>query len=441
MADNAEQERKECILCNEDIEKSDKIRISTKAIESLINASKEIGDKKYLKMQHLSFLNVHRNCSISYVRGSHIATAKKAVSQRLSQTRRENKEARTFDFSSLCFFCATDAITDTHKRPIRLVTSDNVKENILEALKSRPDDEMNRNLRLRLQLCTDLEKKQARYHAKCMQSFYTVKSSNPTGRPMDSNMAAVIEYIIQQLRENSEDSQFSLNELLQNFREKTVVHLPSIKGIKENLKNYFGEDLVMHSGFKDTILCFVDRRGKQLDPEWYSNKAPTIEDERIRIVEMAAQIIYEDIRVTRYSTQNYNAPSSFLDDVEKDIPKSLKVFLDTLIKKNKRSECEVQKKWSKRVATIGHILISCVRPRTFLSSILLGLSSFIHKKFAAKGLLDTLSYLGLFASYHETQLFESSIINDPEQYNISEDAFVQFSFDNADHNTNTIDMQ
>ena len=92
-----------------------------------------------------------------------------------------------------------------------------------------------------------------------------------------------------------------------------------------------------------------------------------------------------------------------------------------------------------RVFTIAHILISCVRPRTFLSSILLRLSSFIHKKFAARRLLDTLSYLVLCASYRETLQFESSIVNDPEQIKISDDAFIQFSFDNADHNTNTID--
>ena len=86
-------------------------------------------------------------------------------------------------------------------------------------------------------------------------------------------------------------------------------------------------------------------------------------------------------------------------------------------------------------------MISCVRPRTFLSSVLLGLSSVIHKKFAARGLLDSLSYLGLCTSYHETLLFQSSVVNDPEQFKISDEAFIQFSFDNADHNTNILDSQ
>lgn len=105
-------------------------------------------------------------------------------------------------------------------------------------------------------------------------------------------------------------------------------------------------------------------------------------------------------------------------------------------KQNKQKEND---KWVNRIATVTHILISFVRPRTFLSSVLIGLSSMIHKKFAAKGLIDAMSHIGLCASYHETTLFESSIINDPEQYKIFGDSFVQFSFDNANHDVNTID--
>ena len=36
-------------------------------------------------------------------------------------------------------------------------------------------------------------------------------------------------------------------------------------------------------------------------------------------------------------------------------------------------------------------------------------------------------------------LFEASVVNDPENHKLSNDAYVQFIFDNTDHNTNTID--
>lgn len=56
--------REKCIICNEEVEETDKILIFEKAIKTLIKASKEIGDKKYQKMEGLQFFNVHRNCKI-----------------------------------------------------------------------------------------------------------------------------------------------------------------------------------------------------------------------------------------------------------------------------------------------------------------------------------------------------------------------------------------
>jgi hypothetical protein len=62
----------------------------------------------------------------------------------------------------------------------------------------------------------------------------------------------------------------------------------------------------------------------------------------------------------------------------------------------------------------------------------------MHKKYASRNLIDSLSHLGLCASYEETSLFEASIVHDPQQYNFT-NAYLQFVFDNADYNANTID--
>jgi len=88
---------------------------------------------------------------------------------------------------------------------------------------------------------------------------------------------------------------------------------------------------------------------------------------------------------------------------------------------------------------LAHILINSVRPRSFVSHILLGLSSLIHRKYASKKLIDCLANLGLCGSYSETILFESSIVKDPENFKIADDSFIQCIYDNADHNTKTID--
>lgn len=422
----ADTDQGKCIICCEDLEGKQIRRIGSQAIQSLIKASEQIGDKKYKKLEGLAFLNIHNSCRVTYVRPSHIAAAKAAVKEGLSSLRKGNKEARNFDFSSLCLFCATDAVTNTHRRPIKIVTNEDFADNILKKLDILPEIDFNRKLRQRLKFGGNLNNKNARYHAKCLQKFHIGPSpTKVVGRPMSDNMSRIVQHIINHIL-TSDDSQFSLKELLQDFRD----NLPSINSIKNHLENYFGNDIIMHSVPFDTIICFINKTGRELNNDWYKEKAPTEEAERLRIVEMAANIILQDVRSTRYDTSAYRAPSSFLDDIGKDVPPTLQHFLDTLIKTNNRSESKQQGKWSKRVLTLAHIIISFIRPRTFLSSILLGLSSLIHRKFAAKTLVDTLCYLGLCASYRETQLFESSIVNDPEQFEIANDAFVQFTFDN-----------
>ena len=62
----------------------------------------------------------------------------------------------------------------------------------------------------------------------------------------------------------------------------------------------------------------------------------------------------------------------------------------------------------------------------------------MHKKHASKGArINALSFLNLYASYDETQLFEASILHDPQKYDLK-DTFLQFVFDNANYNTCTI---
>lgn len=63
----------------------------------------------------------------------------------------------------------------------------------------------------------------------------------------------------------------------------------------------------------------------------------------------------------------------------------------------------------------------------------------IHRKYATKGLIHCLSNIGLSESYYETTLYEASIVKNPDRIKVSNSAFVQFIYDNADYNTRTID--
>lgn len=81
--------------------------------------------------------------------------------------------------------------------------------------------------------------------------------------------------------------------------------------------------------------------------------------------------------------------------------------------------------------------MSCIRPRTFLSPLQVGLSVMLHRKFA-KRIIDILSHLGVCSSYKEATLYEDSVLLSPRSP-FRSGCFAQLAFANSDININTID--
>lgn len=154
---------------------------------------------------------------------------------------------------------------------------------------------------------------------------------------------------------------------------------------------------------------------------------------------MAAHIMLEDIRKVAYETDKYFLPNFDENNIFQHIPESLSYVLGVIMQTDKVIKKSNDFKWNKRIATICHSIISSSRPRSFLSPILIGLSAMLHKKYASKSLLDSLSCLGLCASYAEILRFEASIVADPDIHSFSSECFIQYIFDNADVNMCNID--
>lgn len=96
-------------------------------------------------------------------------------------------------------------------------------------------------------------------------------------------------------------------------------------------------------------------------------------------------------------------------------------------------------KWKKKCVALSHAVISAVRPRSFVSTLLTGISSYLYRKFGSRHSINILSAVGFAASYNEASLLEVSSILRSQKPTVKEDAFCQFVFDNADFNVNTID--
>lgn len=83
--------------------------------------------------------------------------------------------------------------------------------------------------------------------------------------------------------------------------------------------------------------------------------------------------------------------------------------------------------------------MNAIHPKTFLSTLQLSVGIYILRKTGKRQIVDLLCKLGVSASYYNVQLYESSTTMNPPTMNVDDEAFVQFVFDNTDHNVSTLD--
>lgn len=211
--------------------------------------------------------------------------------------------------------------------------------------------------------------------------------------------------------------------------------IPTHKTIISKLLVKFGEDITVTTlSTKKTVVCFRKTGYKMLSKQWYTDQKSNVEEERVRVVKAAAEIICEDIRQKFYDTEHYPQTDDFLKNVQKDVPSTLECLLTTIIFKNKRGSIQ---KYETKCMAIAHAIIAAARPKSFVSGLQVGLSSFINQKYGSKQLLNILSAFSFSASYDEAIRFQVSAMLHPPVIQI-EDSFSQFVFDNADVNVCTI---
>ena len=160
--------------------------------------------------------------------------------------------------------------------------------------------------------------------------------------------------------------------------------------------------------------------------------------EKIKILNAAAALIYEDIKSCtsnkdlEYPTTDemkcYETNRSFL-------PNSLKMFLNNLMPPAKDSI---------KMSAIGQAIMQAARPRSVLAPILLGLAVHTHHLTSSRELVDTLYDFGFSLSYSEALRYETNGANTSSAQIISgrkdcSNVFLQFVGDNVDHNIQTLD--
>lgn len=374
-----------------------------------------MGVKTWELFEQLSEVVVHEPCRVAY------CALKTVISV-------APEPEVTFNFKANCFLCAQKCLA-TNKKPFRMVATDQLQTHINSCIEER-QDLWSQAVQQRLQSITLLEI-QGRYHSSCYNKFVGVSKTHDRGRPKIQELEAAFDDVCQ-FMEDSDDSQFSLNTLMDRMKGFAV----DASTFKQKLRNKYNTDIIIiENRGKPTVVCFRNTGYKILMDSWYQKKATTEAQERLRIVTAAADIIREDIRSKFYETSVYPSPEELLYNVDDNIPESLQVFLDQVLLKGKMNRDE---KLTTKRDSIAHSIISVVRPRSFISPIQLATGIYLTRKFGSRLIIDVLNSLGFCASYTNISLYEASaVLNIDKKFH--KNAYVQYVYDNADHNVCTLD--
>lgn len=95
---------------------------------------------------------------------------------------------------------------------------------------------------VRLEKTTNLVEVTARYHSTCMLKFYVKRVSDQIGRPASQSTIDFIPHAINYIENNGSESQFSLNEIKEEFDG----NVPDLQTIKSKLTKHFTEVISLY---------------------------------------------------------------------------------------------------------------------------------------------------------------------------------------------------
>lgn len=243
----------------------------------------------------------------------------------------------------------------------------------------------------------DLEAVSAQYHLNCYASFTREQKSHTRGRVINTKSKLAFDELCVYINEGDE-CQYSMEQLQTKLREisQSEEELYDAKYLKKMILEYFGSQVVYSSTRRTSLFSFKDKCIDFCAEKWYNDRKQSQEEERLRIIKTAAQIIREDIQLKIYNMEEYPTFEQIEDGGTELIPESLHVFMKTLTARKHRAD-DLLKKIQRMRLFINQALISMCRPRSFLSPLQLGLSVYLERKFGSKQIIDVLNNLGIFS--------------------------------------------
>ena len=427
-----------CALCEKPLTNNDEVAVLTDKGSQGIN---QISALKQDNILTTAGQKVHTDCRKKY-------TDKRGV-KILNEIDTNNNESRNlrsvsdFDFKHKCLFCGKNAKHSSRKRghDVYPVRSIDFQSKIKDTCVQR-NDKWSYDVASRLASVIDLPAADAVYHQACSVNFRTGKciplafqsipSKSPSGRPCrDENegFLTVVEYL-----EDCENL-VTLTDLIHVMEKVSGENAYSAKHLKRKLLDYFGDSLVISGKEGQADKLTLKQTASSILHSFVNNKRSRSEaEEKERLIKTVAKLIKSDILEISTDNSVYPPPDSIasIETNRNFIPESLLLLLNLLL---------CGKETDMKIGAIGQAIIQCCRPRGIIAPLQIGLAVQLYHHFGSRFLIDCLNSMGFCSSYREVQKFES---NAAAMLNISmphffPGSFVQFSADNVDHNSRTID--
>lgn len=337
----------ECAICDSQINELQeaKIEVTNARRKTLEKVSQKRGDKLLIKLRgQTSFL--HELCYNNYTNYRQVERYEAAKNSLLNKLQSNSSSSgNNFDFNSSCLFCLNDA-SDTfilkeskktkNKRYIvvKIISEKNLNTLIDHENKRNANDTALKNLLKSIDLKVD----RPRFYRQCQQKYLKNYEAHP--RPVESDI--IVKFVIDYLKKNSDECQFSLNEILRLYEGEQIDITYLSKKFQKNYANVNNDDVIItHVRGKDTLISFKNCVSNLTQQFGSSNIVTDEAEKRRKIVQAAADIIREDIiRSQVYNTDRYPVPHDFLSESNKDIPETLKLLLDVILLKNNKSDID-----------------------------------------------------------------------------------------------------
>ena len=312
-----------CVVCSQPIEEAPSATLTEKGCRGINQASETRKDN----ISCVPGQKVHQECRRKHCHPREVSKALNKAEQGCSTVATEghvlrSAEKRQFQFNSDCFFCGQPTINRGKRKSqdVIAVRTIELKEKIL-AICCERGDSWAAAVQARILPVHDLHAADAVYHHMCSNNFQTNKQI-PAAYQTETSCAKKLKLGRPQLQERTDafleavgyleandDEQITVSDLIRRMEDNIASDCSAYgpQHMKRKLQELYGDRIIITEiNGKPNVMTFRSTAKAVLQDFYQQGKMEADADvEKIRVVETAAKLIKNDIKVIETSNTAY----------------------------------------------------------------------------------------------------------------------------------------